>query len=202
MSHVYNSFGDLGEICHEGAFLELPNTDLPMWNVLGQDHLYLDDDQVEDDTYVTLDNNDVNPDGSWAGSPYEEFLVDIQSARHALEAKLASERAMWEHIEMEMRREEGEQEREEKTEDVDVTDQSFLAYYYDTGSSLALDIDADVSLLVDYDLKGEMESEGMLEAEDEDESEEVAGPVMSGWSGAAEEEVEGVWDGAGSDWSA
>ncbi|TFK46214.1 hypothetical protein OE88DRAFT_1739666 [Heliocybe sulcata] len=181
LSYVFESFGSIGDICHEGAFLALPNTDLPEWNVLGQD--FRDDgDDIRDDEEEQEQEQEqekIQNDDSWAGLriTYEEFCVEMETARHALEAKLASERSMWEHLV----REDDDVEETELEEaamaddaDVDVADMSMLSYYYLDESSLSLNFDADASLIRDCDFEAEVEEALAYEADLEDFEEDNA----------------------------
>ncbi|TFK47806.1 hypothetical protein OE88DRAFT_1665423 [Heliocybe sulcata] len=189
LSYVFESFSSIGDICHEGAFLALPNTDLPEWDVLGQD--FRDDgDEIDDDNNGDDDEEEqgkVQEDDSCAGPriTYEEFVVEMETARRALEAKLASERSMWEHLvredddveESELEEEEDQDEAEAGMVDeagVDVADMSMLSYYYRDESSLSINFDADASLIKDCDFEGEVQEALAYEADLEDFEEDDA----------------------------
>ncbi|TFK47816.1 hypothetical protein OE88DRAFT_1665455 [Heliocybe sulcata] len=191
LSYVFESFSSIGDICHEGAFLALPNTDLPEWNVLGQDFRddgdEIDDDNNGDEEEEEEEQGNVQEHDSWAEPriTYEEFVVEMETARRALEAKLASERSMWEHLVREDDDvEETElEEKEDRDEveagmvdeaDVDVADMSMLSYYYRDESSLSINFDADASLIRDCDFEAEVEVALAYEADLEDFEEDDA----------------------------
>ncbi|TFK46182.1 hypothetical protein OE88DRAFT_1041181 [Heliocybe sulcata] len=179
LSYVFESFGSIGDICHEGAFLALPNTDSPEWNVLGQDFRDDGDDIRDEEEEEQQEQEKIQNNDSWAGLriAYEEFSVKMETARHALEVKLASERSMWEHLV----REDDDVEEAELEEaamvdesDVDVADMSMLSYYYHDESSLSINFDADAPLIRDCDFEAEVEEALAYEADLEDFEEDDA----------------------------
>ncbi|TFK48641.1 hypothetical protein OE88DRAFT_1646784 [Heliocybe sulcata] len=139
-----------------------------------------DGDEIEEEEEEEEQGN-IQTYDSWVGITYEEFLVKMETARYALEAKLASERSVWEHLVWEdddveeTELEEGEDQDEveagmvgEAGAAVDVADMSMLSYYYHDKSSFSLNFDADASLIRDCDFETELDEALAYEADLED----------------------------------
>ncbi|TFK45192.1 hypothetical protein OE88DRAFT_481536 [Heliocybe sulcata] len=126
----YESFADSVDASLDDPNVSLPNSDSARLDVLGEAN--------------------ANPDNSWAGITYVEFLIKMRVARTVLDRRLALRRALQDEMAL--------YEEEEGERQVDDGDESFFSYHGHGDSSFSLNDDANGSVLMDVDYDAEMES--------------------------------------------